>query len=523
MKSFLPIVLLFFCFYSEASSLVKIYPLGEKRYKMKPLTKQELSLNLARLESAFFIIEFNEGFDFKKHSPVFDIKTDGESPFDIELHWLLGHQIGKEFIEDIVIPVKQENIFLFPKENFPSKKLLLVEVKGKEQSPVKKWAGDLKLVDLNKNQEIVIPLKVHLHNFILPSQFQMKTSFGFAPWTVYRKHKIAQTEEDDLYAKYFKLAREHRIDLHKIYLEFSKREDNILDSAVNTAHSFNNIWKEASGREDSSMQMQITDLPVPPEMKQVNKISENFWRQLDREVKRPKNFFVYYDDEPSAEQIKMMVPVLKKIKEWAPHLNFMLTSHWSRELDGLIDIWCPNLFSWNFPKYPSPKKYEELKKNNNELWTYVSCMSHGCEKKEVTGLPDLIINTRASTVFSFAWVADAVGATGILYYDTVRGYLETDFAPWRDPKIFNGLGEGNLFYPCPPNVCGTRSTVFASLRLKILRASLESLEIVKAASQKDKSIAKFKEAVARSPRSWAREINDYETVKQKALEILDAN
>jgi hypothetical protein len=276
----------------------------------------------------------------------------------------------------------------------------------------------------------------------------------------------------------------------------------------------------AQGSDDSYTQMQMTDLPVPEEFKTSEPKNEKFWRTLNSEAKSKKDsFFIYFKDEPSQDLIKEIIPYLKKIKSWAPDLKFLLTTNWTQELDSLIDIWCPNLALWNQSPYPSPQKY--LKK---DFWIYTSCSAHGCVKNEVTGIPDLIIDQPSSFTYSFPWVAEAIGAKGILYYDTVRAYQESSSSPWRDPKIFNGMGEGNLFYPCPVNVCSkTNPEVFPSLRLKILQSSLQSLEIYKLALPKKKELKKMRESLVHSPRFWSKEIKMYEELKKRSLEILDAN
>jgi hypothetical protein len=504
------------------------WPIGEKSYQTPALTYAQYSLNLAQMENQFFVLEINESYDLKKHSPIFEIKTDSEAPFEITLSWLLGHKVsGSQFAEDIVIPMHQENLHQLPKENFSHKKMLLVEIKAKLLNAPAQWKGNLIISRIDNKTEIQIPLEVKIHKYVLPAEFHLQTSIGFAPWTVFKKHNVSYALEDDLYKKYYSLAREHRIDMHKLYVEFPKSDDNVLKNATNSQHSFLNVWQNAKGADATYTNMQLTDLPVPEQYKSDNPRNEKFWRSLNNETKGNKSFFVYFDDEPTPEKIKKMLPTLKAIKTWAPDLKIMLTTNWTKELDSLIQIWCPNLIFWNLSGYPSQKKYEELTKNgDNTLWIYVSCNSHGCSKghNEVTGLSDLIINRPASYTYSFPWAAEAVGASGILYYDSVRGYQENDKSPWLDPMLFNGMGEGNLFYPCPKSVCSTSAPeVFPSLRLKILQGALQSLEIYKNALLKDRKILKSREAVIRSPHLWSKKIADYDDLKTRSLEILDAN
>ena len=503
----------------------KLWPLGEKTYESTPLSIPKYALDMAQMETQFFILEIDENFNYNKHSPIFEVVIDENAPVEITVSWLLGHYLKNgRFVDDIVIPIHQENLHQLPRENFPKKKKLLIEIKSKLTAGIKDWSGDLVIKRLDNKDEIKISLVVKIHKFTLPSVFHLNTTFGFAPWTVLKKHNINYQIEDVLYKKYFDLARDHRIDLHKIYLEFSKNEENLLGNANNPNHTFLNTWKIARGTDTSYTRMQLTDLPVPEQYKTPEAKNEKFWKTLNREARGNKSFYVYFEDEPTPEKLQKIIPALKTIRTWAPDLRLMMTTNWIKELDGLIQIWAPNVVFWNMPNQPTPKKYQELIKNGNELWIYVSCNSHGCHKNEVTGLSDLIIDRPASYAYSFPWVAEAIGASGILYYDTVRAYLESEKSPWLDPKIYNGMGEGNLFYPCPKNVCALNAPdVFPSLRLKILQNSLESLEIYKNAALKNQKIISKREAVVRSPRFWSKQISDYENIKKQALEILDAN
>ena len=528
-KSFVCLVVLTFSYFSlaaNAAGVITAYPLGEKSFQSTPLTVVSYSIDSAKMESHFFIVAIDNPFNLKKHLPIYDVSADSIAPFDVKVSWLLGHNIkNSTFADDIVIPMNQENLNALPKENFPKRHLLLIEIKSLLNSSNGLWKGNLLLSNVSDKAIYKIPLQFNLHKFALPAEFSLRTSFGFAPWNVLKKHQVANDIEDKIYNSYFTLARKHRIDLHKMYIEYSRNTENILGSANLPSHSFNNIWQMAKGIDQNYIQMRTTDLPVPEEFKNDDAKNEHFWKTLNKEAKGNENFFVYFEDEPTSQKIKTLIPVLKAIHQWAPDIKIMMTTNWSKELEGLVQIFCPNLIFWNQPQYPSPTKYTDFAKNpHQEFWVYVSCNSHGCDKNEVIGLPDLIIDRSASFTFSLPWVADAIKASGILYYDTVRGYLENDKSPWLDPMLFNGMGEGNLFYPCPLNVCSKLSpAVFPSLRLKILQNSLESLEIYRNAIKSKPALVQLREKVVRNPRVWSKKISDYQQLKKASLEILDAN
>jgi hypothetical protein len=121
------------------------------------------------------------------------------------------------------------------------------------------------------------------------------------------------------------------------------------------------------------------------------------------------------------------------------------------------------------------------------------------------------------------WYALRFGAKGILYYDTVYGYVKGgSLAPWKDQFFFTGYGEGNLFYPCTKELgkCD-KPQVISSIRLKIIRDGLEDVQILKMASAKGIAIDEWTKKIVKGGRSFSKDVVSYEEIKRLALRAMD--
>lgn len=178
---------------------------------------------------------------------------------------------------------------------------------------------------------------------------------------------------------------------------------------------------------------------------------------------------------------------------------------------------------WNWAGFASPAAYERRRAQGEEYWVYTSCNAHGCGgHPQDTSLPDLVTDRPAAFHRAFPWSAFHTKASGILYYNTVEAYPSSDTAPWKDPFIFGGNGEGNLFYPCNRTFCGTDSlVVLPSLRLKNLRDGLEDVEILQAGERAGLPVRDWERGVMKGVRAFAHDTEAYERVKIRVLEALD--
>lgn len=382
---------------------------------------------------------------------------------------------------DIVIPLKDLTTIKIPKANQPQQPLWLMEwysnselLPGLYQAKIE-WLTDDK-------QSLSTLIDISVSSVILENPFQLKTSFGFAPWSALKKHYGGwHADEFQLYDLYYKMAKDHKIELHKLYTRFSsaKKQDPLMDGSDQDPNNFINIMKKWA----PNIQIITTDLPIEESYKSADPQFEIFWKNLNSSILKHqigKQSFVYFKDEPQAKDIPEIKTRLTQIKKWAPDVKFLLVSDYYKELDGLIDIWVVNLWSLQQKDKPNLSFYQSKQQANKfEFWIYVSCNSHGCDGAEEHLLPDLVVDHSLTKTRSFAWSALALGAKGLLYYDTVYGYgLTPTNSPWTDTFSFTGVGEGNLFYPCTQDLGGClKPQVFSSLRLKILRDGLEDVQL----------------------------------------------
>lgn len=515
MKILLLLSLLHLCISAFAFE-EKVFLFGDKPYKDTP-TKKYISLNVARNEYETFIVEFNEinGSVLKSFDEI-KFETTPTSPITLT-PFLLGahhfkhssHSTGASGeVVDIAIPqeLASKKKFRIYKENVPLKVTALFELFVPPATNPGGYKATLKVKLKGKSYEY--PMTIDVHQLSLPSRFDLKTSFGFSTWGVLKKHYGDWHEgEFDLYEKYFELATNHRIDLHKIYAKFPKvtkiknKVMDLLGFDENEKYAFLPQWTalRKGMNSDHGFKWGLTNLPVPDNL--LGKSGPDaiaYFKELQTSVKThdlKDETFVYFADEPKPHHFSDLKESLQKIKKVAPDLNYLMTLHYQKEFDQLINWWVPNFHQWNKKGFPTPAFYEERKKKYKEqVWTYVSCNAHGCDGHELNEEPDFVTDRFSFGLRVLPWLAIKEKFDGILYYDTVYGYSIEHDSPWKDHFSFTGYGEGNLFYPCNKEFCGLdEHHALASLRLKIFRDGLEDAQILKMAQEKNIDLEPFLE------------------------------
>ena len=511
----------------------QIWLQGEKPVEgMKPSGTSNINLEMIHNEFEISLINLPQLSQQDKLTKIQNLNLKWKSKNPLirwSFYYLADHKISKSSYEssakgiflDIVIPnekVTKLN-FKIPKENVPSSPWFLLEFFNEANSIPGLYDGELSFEVASK--KYVIPIHLILQRASLPSRFKLKTSFGFAPWSVLKKHHGGWNENElALYLKYFELAQDHRIDLHKIYPSFpvlSKEGRVDLKSTQNSAN-FLNLWKDLYQGKNSSYALKgnVTDLPIQEEMKSnINDKKLKYWSSLNETVKDndlQDSTYVYFADEPDKLKLIEIKKSLSALKKANLDLNFLLTHHYDKNLDGLINWWCINYHQWDSSGFPTPDFYKERKEKNKKekVWLYASCNAHGCTEAENNHEPDFVIDRPSSYLRSFPWLATLYNADGILYYDTVLGYDKGEMSPWRDEFNFSGWGEGNLFYPCNEKFCGEKEQYpLASLRLKILRDGLEDAQVIQEALEKRPKLESDLKKFLKGPRSFPNELKDY--------------
>ncbi len=549
MHFFLVIALFIPVFVSAADSLpFELYFYGEKPGQADPFPDPQgkpVRLHLARDGFASLAIRFPE--ENAALVPITDVSFQGAKfgggPVTVRAYALGVQAIQKSSfhkgppdraeVAEILVPnewLKRPG-FKIPKENISRRPQYFFEIHAPENS----LPGDYpaRLHFSRNGRAFDISLQLRVHKLKLPKHFKLKTSFGFAPYEALLKHFGKWTDEEfEIDEEYVRSAAENRIDLHKIYIMIPEAggqkgaERDPLQEGDKMA--FLRVWEtmNSPGLTRFGYSASFTDLPVPDEEK--NHPTEGFWKALESSVIRHNlldKTFVYFVDEPANKEYPKLRENLKKIRQWAPQLLFLGTLTYQKELNGSFNLWCPNLVQWDQAGFAKPHEYIDRRENHNEhFWIYTSCSAHGCGPAEDAKIPDLVTDRSAAYHRAFPWAAFAARAEGILYFNTVEGYGASsgDFSPWRDPFLFHGNGEGNLFYPCTPRFCGTVGiSVVESLRLKSIRDGLEDVEILEAGEKAGLPVRDWMKPAYRGVRDFSKSNAEFEKVKVRVLEALD--
>lgn len=472
--------------------------------------------------------------------------------FGLNSYWIGSHHFSQSSysqtpsgeVLDIAVPLEiaSQKSFKIRSQNVPSKPAYLFEVHATSSALPQALEGVIKFKLGSK--DYLIPFHLKVFKSTLPSSSSLKTSFGWDPTRVMNKHFGKWDDSTrELNQKYFALASEHRIDLHKIYMKFPDKMPEESDpdyakydplvTSASPQDSFMAQWAPliSGATMPDQFSWSMTDLPVPEDQKKFSKKNkkkhENFWEKLNESVRLhllEKSSFVYFADEPPASQLKEIGESLREIRKWAPNLSFLITKHFVPELDGGVTIWAPNLSQWDQPGFPSPEFYRERQRSHHEnLWLYTSCNAHGCNGPEDNSIPDLVTDRKAAYARVLPWVAARYGADGILYYDTVYGYdSEKPESPWQDSFAFTGYGEGNLFYPCNKIFCGTEEQLpLASLRLKSLRDGLQDYEVITLGRKAGLPVDQWIKDMIPSVREFPKDTARYDVLRVRVLKALE--
>jgi hypothetical protein len=156
---------------------------------------------------------------------------------------------------------------------------------------------------------------------------------------------------------------------------------------------------------------------------------------------------------------------------------------------------------------PQRSKYDAFvaARPRRNVWTYQSCMSHGCGGPDpyFTGWPSYMIDALSMRARSEEWLSFLYDVAGELYYDAGQAFNVGDAWVSQYSSAYGGNGDGTLFYPgTPAKIGGTTHIPVASLRLKMIREGMEDFEYLKALSEAgDPQLARDL-ATALFPNAW---------------------
>ncbi len=227
-----------------------------------------------------------------------------------------------------------------------------------------------------------------------------------------------------------------------------------------------------------------------------------------------KNALCYVWDEPPARMYGHMRKMCELVKKIAPDVPRMTVANYEPfELEGLSDIWCPNLGSGDsvgcYDKYKD--FYERRKRAGDEVWWYLACAPHP--------YPNWFLDYPLVDCRITGWLTWRYGLDGLGYWNTNAWHygspgsphgdnFRTDPAkrwpngPW-DPSwtcsagnVESGCtaapcqGNGQLVYPGPDGP-------LSSIRMETIRDGIEDYEYLRLLERKSATLAKKRSTPAR--------------------------
>ena len=278
-------------------------------------------------------------------------------------------------------------------------------------------------------------------------------------------------------------------------------------------------------------------------------VTEPYYKAIQKSLEklgRPKNAMTFLWDEPLAawaetgkDDTPLLIQYASQVKSWAPDLKIMSTMPGKEEAAPYIDIFvpAPDYFGTMHDSIGETTiaGYRKLQRQGNEVWWYVSCMSHGCSSEcegcnESSGTPDMIIDRSASYIRSLAWLSAKYNIQAFFYFNLVQAYGSDEWFsgpgdPWTDSYRFAGNGDGNLFYPGRPGEHGlTEHQPIPSVRMKIWREATNDYQYIAWMNKLKKKPAwwekRFNNLVKR-PKRWSKNYPAYQTLRNKIGDYLN--
>jgi uncharacterized protein (TIGR03382 family) len=319
--------------------------------------------------------------------------------------------------------------------------------------------------------DATVPLTLTVWPFTLPSISSLRSAFGFGYGAIPSAHGLTGDAFAQLRARYGVLALDHRVTLSHVDDGFAA-----LDHLVSV------YGPSLDGTA-------ATRLPGAKLTAAELLGSASAWASTFQAHGWFDRLFQYTCDEPPGGCAWADIPARAAIAKAAdPHLRTLVTTNLAladaNAVTGSIDILCPvinHLDDRPGSDYAGNQraKYDAFLAASplRELWSYQSCMSHGCgptTSSDFTGWPSYMIDASAVRNRAMQWLLFRYRLSGELYYETAMAYGGD---AWTNQWYFSGNGDGTLFYPgTPARIGGTTHVPVASLRLELIREGMEDYE-----------------------------------------------
>lgn len=397
---------------------------------------------------------------------------------------------------------------------------------------------------INEKRDTIIPVKLQVWNFTLPSTSSLRNSFGFNGISALRQHVGRYTDDTDVYRfthLYQKAALWHRVSIHG---------GSMLPPAVRfTDGKLQVDWtlldEELGPFFDGTVFGDDEPLPgaraTSAELRNSNQLANDdqrvlYFRQFAshfREKGWIDRLFNYLWDEPEHENFNEMLRRGRLVHSADPDIKNLVTAPLHANWAGIIDIWTPlvNCFApkAGFDKYcdemATRDRYSDEISKGRSLWWYQSCSSHGCNivgGEYFRGWPSYMIDHSGVANRIMQWMAWKYDIKGELYFNMNEAYSKKQDA-WNDVYLFGGNGDGTLVYPGRPRtIGGTTDIPIESIRLKHIRDGLEDYEYLLMLTKVTGSAVtmQFVDSLVTNPYMYQRDPVKLYEVRHKIGEVL---
>jgi hypothetical protein len=329
-----------------------------------------------------------------------------------------------------------------------------------------------------------VPVTLHVWPFTLPSTASLKSAFGFTYGAIPAGHGITDPAAmAALRARYGQLALDHRISLSHV--------DDGDPSLDHVAQVYGPALDGSASTGLAGARMTTFELMGPA----------GAWATFFDSHSWTDRLFQYTCDEPPLTCAWSEIPARANAARAAtPPIRTLVTTTIQEANDqgvtSSIDILVPVI---NYlDDRPGESRWSGDQRGaydaflaaspRREVWSYQSCMSHGCggtvnfgspsaSDLYFTGWPSYMIDASAVRNRAMQWLDWLFGVSGELYYETAMAYSHD---PWSNQWDFTGNGDGTLFYPgTPSRIGGTTDIPVASLRLAQIRDGMEDYEYLR--------------------------------------------
>ncbi len=386
-----------------------------------------------------------------------------------------------------------------------------------------------------------VPLELRIEPTAIPATATLPTSFGFSALRAALGHHGRPGTADELQAldrAYRTALLAHRISVHGGTMEPPPFRRTAAGIELDFAAYDRELAPFLEGRIlPGGARATTAELRTHPGLaSDAERLA--YWRAIARHHRErgwEAILFDYAKDEPKEADLPAVAARARLVRRADPSIRVLVTAPFHPSLDGLVDLWTPNLnclFVRSRPDEYCP--WRAPRSAYRAPWWYVSCSSHGCGEgpkgRYFAGWPGYAIDLAGARARATGWLAFGEGIGGELYWDTVYGYAPTgrplDVWSGEGLRAFGVNGDGTLLYPgTPARIGGASHVPVESLRLKAIRDGLEDHELLRLVAALPGGEAAVRRELRRLvPDPWAIEADPaaWEAARGRLLDVLAA-